>query len=159
MIFIILLVLFFPKSKNEVGEKQLLAVETQIKRLEDRIARIEGIDEKVARISEQASGFEQAKTRFDRQQASLTSRMNSLARDMNRLQKRVSQLTSAAAKPPKAETIAEKIANDKYHTVRFGETLYSIGRQYGLTVEKIRLMNQLAEGAAIHPGQKLLVKP
>ncbi len=46
----------------------------------------------------------------------------------------------------------------QYHQVTPQETLYSISRQYGLSVDQLRNINKLAPGVAIHPGQKLRVK-
>ena len=42
-----------------------------------------------------------------------------------------------------------------YHEVRAGETLWGLGRRYGLPVDELRRLNDLAPGAPIHPGQKL----
>ena len=159
LVLIILFILIFPKHKSEIDEKQFLTMETRLKRLEDRIAKIEGVDEKITRIWEQAKDFEQFKTRFDRQEASLSLRLDDLTKDVNRLKQR-----QAAAKPIKAETSKAKQAavattTAEHHTVSSGDTLYSISRRYGLTVEKLRQINKLPEGAAIHPGQKLLVRP
>ncbi len=51
----------------------------------------------------------------------------------------------------------------KYYRVSSGDTLYQISRRfgplYGLTVEELRKLNKLAPGAAIYPGQKLLLSP
>ena len=159
LVLIILFILIFPKHKSEVDEKQFLAMETRLKRLEDRIAKIENVDEKITRIWEQAKDFEQFKTRFDRQEASLSLRLDDLTKDVNRLKQR-----QAAAKPIKAEASKAKqtagaTTTPEHHTVSSGDTLYSISRRYGLTVEKLRQINKLPEGAAIHPGQKLLVRP
>ena len=46
----------------------------------------------------------------------------------------------------------------RYHTVNAGETLFRIGRRYGVKPEKIRRLNRLDKGAVIHPGQKLLIE-
>jgi LysM repeat protein len=44
-----------------------------------------------------------------------------------------------------------------YHTVSSGETLWDIGRRYGLTVEELRNLNNLSPGVPIYPDQRLLV--
>ena len=159
LVLIILFILIFPKNQGEVDEKQFLAMEARLKRLEDRIAKIEDVDEKITRIWEQAKDFEQFKMRFDRQEASLSLRLDDLTKDVNRLQQRKSEAKPAPAETGKPKPAADATSKQKFHTVRSGETLYSISRQYGLTVAKLRQLNQLAEGAAIHPDQKLLVKP
>jgi LysM repeat protein len=50
------------------------------------------------------------------------------------------------------------VADKQYHTVGTNETLYSIGRRYGVTVGKIRRLNHLGSSSVIHPGQKLLIE-
>ena len=44
-----------------------------------------------------------------------------------------------------------------YHTVREGESLYGIARQYRMTVEQLRQLNDLAPADVIVPFQKLYV--
>ena len=53
--------------------------------------------------------------------------------------------------------MAKKTTNKRYHTVRAGESLWTISRQHDLTVQKIRLLNKLNKSSVIYPGQKLLV--
>lgn len=45
----------------------------------------------------------------------------------------------------------------RQHVVKKGDTLSSIAREYGVSVEDIREWNKLAKDAAIQPGQKLLL--
>lgn len=47
--------------------------------------------------------------------------------------------------------------NKYYHQVQKGETLYSIAKQYHLTVNQLKLLNNL-EGNELQIGQKLLIK-
>jgi uncharacterized protein (TIGR00159 family) len=53
----------------------------------------------------------------------------------------------------------QKEAKIRYHLVRSGDTLWGIGRRYGLTVEELRRLNELKPGAAIYPDQKLSLGP
>ena len=48
-------------------------------------------------------------------------------------------------------------SNATYHVIKFKETLYSISRQYGLTVNQLKRMNNL-DSNLISLGQKLRVK-
>jgi len=54
-------------------------------------------------------------------------------------------------------TVTRDTPTTRYHTVSSGETLYSISRRYGLTVKKVRRLNQLDPGDVIFRGQRLLV--
>ena len=46
----------------------------------------------------------------------------------------------------------------QYHVVQKGETLYSISKQHGLTVEQLRGFNKLDKDSLLQPGQKLSLK-
>ncbi|MEM1320608.1 MAG: LysM peptidoglycan-binding domain-containing protein [Bacteroidota bacterium] len=55
--------------------------------------------------------------------------------------------------------VADQVDNSKrrIHIVKEDETIYSIARQYSLTVERIRLLNNLEENEIIIPFQRLYV--
>lgn len=52
----------------------------------------------------------------------------------------------------------EKPIPPKYYAVRPGDTLYSIAKRYGLTVNGILCMNRLANPNLIYPGQMLRLR-
>ncbi len=56
------------------------------------------------------------------------------------------------------EPVSAKAASEKIHIVTKGETLYSISRKYGVSVDQIKSSNQLAS-ASISPGQRLYIGP
>ena len=72
------------------------------------------------------------------------------------LEERIDTLTQEIEKAPvsKQATSQEK---KQYHNVVRGDTLYSISRKYGLSVEEIRRLNNLNKNQPIQPGQKLMV--
>ena len=60
--------------------------------------------------------------------------------------------------PAPAPTYAAKSGSGaRYHTVRSGESLWSISRKYNTSVEKIQRLNGM-KGTVIRPGQKLRVR-
>ncbi len=46
-----------------------------------------------------------------------------------------------------------------FHTVRNGETLYSIARRYGLSVKQLAAWNKLGDGTLIYVNQRLRLAP
>ena len=72
------------------------------------------------------------------------------------LPKKMVEEKSQKAESSKSSKVSEKATNKRYHTVRSGETLYSISRRHDLTVQKIRRLNKL-NSSVIYPGQKLLL--
>lgn len=49
-------------------------------------------------------------------------------------------------------------AGAAYHTVRSGESLYSISRRYGVTVGRLAALNGISAQSVIRPGQRLRVR-
>jgi LysM repeat protein len=159
LILAIILILLFTRSRSSTVENKILDLENRMTKLEESIAKFEAIDDRVAQIWEQAQTFEQFKERFDRSEASLMLRMDHMAKNIDRMKKQMDKSSARKAKSPTSTTVSKKTAKKRFHTVKPGETLYKIGRQYGLTVEKMRRLNKLTDDAVIHPGQKLLVSP
>ncbi|WP_224999523.1 LysM peptidoglycan-binding domain-containing protein [Cesiribacter sp. SM1] len=66
----------------------------------------------------------------------------------------------AAAQPQAAENaaVATASAPDTVHVVKAGETLYGIGKLYGLSVQELRERNNMAANAVLSVGQALQLK-
>ena len=158
LILIILLFLLFARSRISSVESNIQAVENRLAKLEESIANYEAIDDRVEQIWEQAQTFEQFKERFDRSEASLMLRMDHMVKNIDSLKKQMNKSNARKATSSTA-TVSQKTAKKRLHTVKQGETLYKIARQYGLTVEKVRRLNKMGDTAVIRPGQKLLVGP
>lgn len=62
-----------------------------------------------------------------------------------------------ASKKPTPDQPEER--KTRYHDVRAGETLWGISRRYGLTIDELRRLNELAPGTVIYPGQNLKLGP
>ena len=60
---------------------------------------------------------------------------------------------------PLMEAVAKamKGGDIRYHTVRSGDTLWGISRQYRLSVDELVRLNKMDSKAAIYPGMKLMV--
>jgi membrane-bound lytic murein transglycosylase D len=57
--------------------------------------------------------------------------------------------------PPKGETVAAPTRSAGFYTVRAGDTLYGIARQFGKAVPDILRLNNLTARAVIQPGLRL----
>ena len=58
-----------------------------------------------------------------------------------------------------ADPDAATAANPKVHEVRSGESLWTIARRHGLSIDDLRRLNKLGARALVHPGQKLKLAP
>ena len=61
--------------------------------------------------------------------------------------------------PVNAGAVAGPPAIGRYHVVRFGETLFSIGRRYGVSPWAIASANHLPNANRIFAGQCLYIPP
>ncbi len=139
-------------ARFERLEERIDAVEIQLTRLPALIHQVETI---------QAGGStgqaEQVIARIDRldtrikeiqeETRQLKSRQESLSKELSQKQAAV-----AAPKP-------EKPANgDRYHEVQKGDTLYSIARANGISLQALLEQNNLRRDAVIQPGDRLVIR-
>jgi membrane-bound lytic murein transglycosylase D len=64
--------------------------------------------------------------------------------------KAVEQKTESSSSSPNGKII--------YHTVRSGDTLWDIAKEYNSTINSIRKLNQMGSSSRLKPGQKLKVQ-
>lgn len=56
------------------------------------------------------------------------------------------------------DTLSTRNSKAKYHTIKKGDTLYSLARKYGTTVDKICDLNGITSKTVLNVGRKLRVK-
>jgi LysM repeat protein len=156
----VLLFILLSGGGDETSDPQRMAVlEQRLSQLEERLDKYEGIDEKVTAIWEQAKSFEKFKDRFDRSEASISLRMDHLAMSLETLQKQLNDAripeSGGASKKPEPVKSASKT---KYHQVEAGDTFYSIGKKYDLSVEDLIRLNKMKPDSVLMPGQKLIIR-
>jgi LysM repeat protein len=84
--------------------------------------------------------------------------MEALSKKVEALEKQkqpTAELKAKPSAPSKPAVLTEK----QYHTVQKGETLYRISKQYGISLEELRKLNNLSEDQPIYTGQKLRISP
>ena len=124
-------------------------------------AELAPLQQKVQRIETSAS------VKFD----SLTERMGKMEKQIRLLNKKLSALPAKVKAAPlisPKKTANKKIAKKPtsttakkaaiFHTVRKGETLWSISKKYNTSVANLRKLNNMSEKAAIYPGTNILVR-
>jgi LysM repeat protein len=104
--------------------------------------RLEQLENKIAQLETQSTETKESVTTLGSYVKTLEERIDTLTQEIEK------------APVPKQATSQEK---KQYHNVVRGDTLYSISRKYGLSVEEIRRLNNLNKNQPIQPGQKLMV--
>jgi len=157
LILIVLSVVLIARTYSLAEKAQLLSLESRLDQLESRLGSIEAAGG-LSQTGDAGNPLILLTERLDQLEANMTARINSMANQLNALPPK-----PASEAAPKAQTAAapspEKEAAAKIHTVKPGETLYRISRQYNLSVEQLRQYNRLDSKASIYPGQKLNVSP
>lgn len=162
-----LIVSIFSNLSGQAKSARINALIERIDSLEQQMKEMDAAEEKVTRIWESAKEFETFKTRFDRSEASTSLRMDHLAMSLDELQKktddsllRVAELEKRATVHPKTAAAgpSQKMEKGKQHTVVAGDTLYSISRKYGLSMDQLRALNNLKGDVVLHVGQTLVVR-
>ena len=154
---LLLLVVFFvifntDKGNTDVGN-QVSLIEKRLRQIEDRLNNLELNSGIGKQIEEQNSKLAEVDAKISRIEASAALRMDQLSSEMNRMQKRMS-----ASRSTSTARSSQTPSKAKYHQVRAGETLYSIGKRYGLSPEALIQLNKMKPGTVIYPGQKLVVR-
>jgi LysM repeat protein len=159
---IILFVVSISGRDNTNFDNQVASIEKRLRQSEDRLNNLELNTGGGKRIEEQNSKLVEINDKVSRLEASVALRMDQIAAEVNRMQKRASSARTSRAsttgvKKTTTSKPAQKTSNLKYHQVRAGETLFSIGKRYGLKVDELLRLNNMKSGAVIYPGQKLVV--
>ena len=165
LVLVVLLVIVLSRPDNFVDQDYLQSLESRIQQLEKKLATSAVIDNTIERIGKQEQDLDRLDQKADRFESTITTQIDQIIKELGVLHQNISQLSATAGPRPKTTDTIQPAASKKaestiqFHQIRAGETLYSISRRYGLSVEQLRTYNDLAANAAIYPGQKLKLSP
>ena len=154
---VILLVIVLLGPSGEVDRDQIQALEERIQKLEQKLATVGVIDQALNQIENNEKEINLFMERVDRFEGTVSTQIDQIIKELGVLHckagaapapKPRAKDTQPADKPPAEQKI-------EVHQVKAGETLYSISRRYGLTVDQLRSYNNIGKDAAIRTGQKL----
>ena len=162
LVLIIVMVFIFSGKGTLTNEDGYQDLEKRISFLEDRVAEMDRDVEEILKLEKQNKRIDVFMDRYARREADLSLKVDLLEKKLNKLQpnqKDVKNLTpkTLAKKQKKAAKPAEQTPKTSIHQVRAGDTLYSISRKYGISVDKLKELNRSLKGNSIYPGQKLRV--
>ena len=132
VLFFIAIVFIFGGCSRETSKEDLGLVNGRLDQLEDKIEQLE------AQFTETNESV-----------TTLGSYVISLEERIEKLNKEIEKVSLSK------QTVSQE--EKQYHKVVRGDTLYSISRKYGLSVEEICRLNNLNTNQFIQPGQKLIV--
>jgi membrane-bound lytic murein transglycosylase D len=74
-------------------------------------------------------------------------------------QRLVVPVSAAARARPRSAPSLLSASGARYHLVRWGESLWTIGRRYGVTVDNLRRWNGMSKNDVLQSGVRLVVAP
>jgi LysM repeat protein len=142
-------------TSDDVNRKQIQALEERIQGLEQKLATVGVIDQALNRIDNNEKEIHLFMERVDRFEGTVTPQIDQIIKELGALHRKTgsAQAPKAKATQPAAKSLAEE--KTRVHQVKAGETLYSISRRYGLSVDQLRAYNNIGQDAAIRSGQEL----
>ncbi len=155
IIIVILLVTVLSGPSDVVDRQQLQALEDRIQGLEKRLATVDLIDQALNRIGNNEKELNLIMARVDRFEGSVTTQVDQIIKELGKLHRKTGSAPAPKASAPQPVTKSTTGKKRKVHEVSAGETLYSISRRYGLTVNKLQAYNNIGKDPTIRPGQML----
>ncbi len=180
---IVFFIFFRPSVSNNPGNSQKTA---NIQALEKRIAGLEEfINANKARILSNASvttpnnpSIASYQARVKRVEAALSVKFDALTERLNTMDKKIRILSRQINREAKTNKIVTKNKTRRikafkhiplkkgkikrqrsiFHTVKKGDTLYSISKKYNITINRLRKLNKLSQNSIIYTGDTLLIK-
>ena len=161
-VFGIFIVLFLLATCNGCGKKDesvedLNTLKTRIAQLEEKIFELSEKSKQIDHIAGKMYDMEESLSGTERLVQSLYDEQVELAKSIKQLAEKTASQRSTT-KPSASRSSSVSKTKNRYYTVKTGDTLYSIARNNGISVDELRRFNKLSKKTVIHPGQKLIVK-
>jgi LysM repeat protein len=119
--------------------------------------RLDQIEKRLAKQDELQNEMKEIKAKIEEYKASFEDQLTKLTQKVNEKSAKIESAKAAAQQTPAAQNKSIAKAENRYHTVIRGETLFSISRKYGIPVAELRRLNNLKENQNIQTNQKLLI--
>lgn len=175
LVLVVLLSFLFVRMQTSSLRSQIFSLADRVDALENRLLNVDSAPQQAGdQIKAQASRIDSLNARVNKMEASMPTIMDQIKRELDNLQKKTAEVKSrpapAAPAPETKPAATAKVpapakapAQPVYHTVKKGETLYSISRlyqdRYGMSPDKISKINKLDAKGTVRLGQKLIVGP
>ena len=144
LVLIVLMVILFTGSGG-LSKEDLAPMEARLNQLENRLKTLEPLAERMETIDKRTKGIERS--------------LASLRRSNSALKKQITAVNLKMGKQQKTGVPAPSKSKSRYHTVRRGDTLYSISKKYSVTIDDLLKRNKMKKGQELKIGQKVLLPP
>lgn len=155
-VLVIIAVLFFFLGGGSEPTGDYSGVSKQVKDIESRLTKLES---NLAAWNIKLDRIDQNAQTAVEESMKLSAKIEELRRQASsRPAPAVSRPAPAPAPAPTRTAAPAKSADRKYHVVQAGDTLYSIHKRYGVSLDALRKLNNLKEHEPIYSGDKIYVE-
>jgi anti-anti-sigma factor len=147
-VFFILIIIYMTRDSSSGIEE----LQKRVALLEERMTQAGGQSKNVSVMPEKIEGL---RKEFAEKTKQLESDLARLRQDTESASAKA--VSTVKAVPAPRPSVAQPPRVLKYHTVMQGETLFSISKKYGITIDEMRRLNNLKSNQTIGVGQKLIV--
>jgi LysM repeat protein len=145
----VILIIVFMRSGKSLSDEQISSIAAEMAIFKNQISEL---DAKLGTLQESYSELEKSDAIFSQR--------------IDTLDKRLIQNENKNSSPPESirssEKNVEKSAAPKskksYYEVKRGDTLFSVAKKHGISIEKLQALNGMGKNKSISVGQKLLIE-
>lgn len=144
---------------NQAGDSSTVQkLDQRLTQMEEKLAKLEWLDQGLARLDKQEKTYEALVKKIDRIETAMKQQSALIEKKITLLGTQP-PAPANEAKKTSAKTGETKPTSSGIHVVKSGDNLFRIGQEYGLSVDRLRKLNNLTADSKIFPGQKLKVSP
>ncbi len=157
ILILIAIINFLFGGGSEVSKNELEAVYTRLNRLDQETEKLKDLEGKLTQLEKENKKLEKSASKRKRSIGFLQSQIKKLNKKIDRLQTNLPS-KSLGTKPANAKKEKQKPPTQgQVHEVRTGDSLYSIARKYGTSIDELCRLNSITKKHVLQPGQKLKV--
>ncbi|MFH2061012.1 MAG: LysM peptidoglycan-binding domain-containing protein [Pseudomonadota bacterium] len=145
---------FSDKNLEKDNNGQYIKKSGSVDPIEERVARLEtAFGVKFDFLIERLGNIEKKLAALDSKTNEISAKPTSSS-----VQKTAIKTTPAPVKTPVKTSIAKQTKAPMFHTVLKGETLYSIGKKYQISVPALQKLNKFTSNTKLYPGMNILIR-
>jgi len=149
-----------PACENQETAKQINSLRARADQVEKQLAPLKALEQRLVALEGQADRLDRSLSEIKEQNKILEGHVTRLvhAAEQGR-RKPVALAPVPAEKNRPAPGKSSALPTPQLHTVQQGDTIYSIARTHGLSVEELCRLNGLSRQSRIFLGQRLTIMP
>jgi LysM repeat protein len=147
-------------NNYQIGKKQVAELENRINIMEEKLTALKRIEQSESNLENQVKWIQNQLVTMHAKFKTFAT-VDNLQYQTNYFEEKIDEINNSV-KPSRETGIILTPGNKKksaflHYSVQEGDNLYRIGIKHGISVNKIKELNNFSQNEPIYPGQKLIV--